>query len=130
MKSLKSMATGAIVGFVAIPATILSFPLHSMAYEANPSCASTSQGAASVVGMEKGSAAIAPCHLQNSSVAELEPEMQSSKQPAVTEPTSSTKQPSSHVDDFYPAYCPTLPAGLSPDDYQFRRAFERCKYSY
>ncbi len=130
MESFKSMAIGTIVGFVAIPATIISFPLHSMADEVNPSCPATSQGSVSVFGMEKGSAVIAPCHHQNASVAELEPEMQSSKQPSVTQPPSSTKKPSSQIDDFYPAYCPTLPAGLQPDDYQFRRAFERCKYSY
>lgn len=130
MKSLKSMAIGAIVGFVTIPATMISFPLHARADEVNPSCPATSQAGVSVVGMEQGVAAIAPCHHQNASVAELQPEMQSPKQIAVTKPTSSIKQPSSQVDDFYPAYCPTLPAGLSPDDYQFRRAFERCKYSY
>lgn len=130
MKSLKFVAVSTIASLITIPVALIHSPLHAMAAEANPSCATVSQMATSENGIKPVSPAIAPCRVQNSSVANSEPEIQSAQQTAVTKPSSSTNQPSSQVDNFYPAYCATLPAGLTPEDYQFRRALERCKYSY
>lgn len=130
MKSLKLIAVSTIASLIAIPVAIIHSPLDSIAAEGNPSCSTAFPRAAAEIGMKTESTAIAPCSLQNSSVANSEPEMQSTQQISVTKPSSSTNRPSSQVDDFYPAYCATLPAGLTPDDYQFRRALERCKYSY